>query len=327
MRPIKPVLVARICASALFASFASNAFAQSSSPLPATVSEEARAAVAADEKRPQPPQSDIPAHRAFLDQVQVEFGAKQRQSYDVGVAEGIVAGVPVRIITPKAANVGDRRILLNLHGGGFIADSGSLTENIPIAAETGFPVVAVLYRLSPEHQFPSALDDALAVYRELLKTHRPGEIGVYGTSAGSILGTQLMARIKAEGLPMPAVFGMFAGTADFSRKSDSQQMVDLSPLFKAYLGNTSATDAVVSPQLGALNGYPPTLCVSSTRDFFLSDTANFCRGLELAGVENKLVIFDGLPHAFWAYIDAPESRQAFLIMSRFLKTHLGPAAR
>ncbi|MGH6613627.1 alpha/beta hydrolase [Sphingomonas sp.] len=320
---------ARMGAAALLASLTGHAAAQSTLPLPPTVSEEARAAVAANEKNPQPSPADLPANRAFLNRFQKEFGARQRERHAVEIAEQVMAGVPVRLITPKAgAKASDRRILLNLHGGGFMGDSGSLTENIPIAAETGIPVVAVLYPLSPEHQFPAALDQALAVYRDLLKTHKPGEIGVYGTSAGGFLGGELIARIKAEGLPMPAAFGMFAGGADFSRKSDSQltsPRVDLSPLIKFYLGNTPPTDPIASPLLGKLDGFPPTLCVTSTRDFLMSDTANFCRGLELAGVDNHLVVFDGLPHAFWAYIDAPESRQAFSIMSRFLKAHLAGA--
>lgn len=327
MNGSKTLWATRICGAALLASSASFAAGQSTPPLPPTVSEEARAAVAANEKMPQPPESDLLAHRAFLDRFQKDFGDKQRNRYAVDIEESMIAGVPVRIITPKAGKAKDRRILLNLHGGGFIADSGSLTENIPIAAETGISVVAVRYHLAPESQFPAAVDEALAVYRELLKTHKPSEIAVYGTSAGGFLGPELLARARARGLPMPAALGVFAGGADFSRKSDSQltSKVDLSPLLKFYLGNTPPTDPVASPLLGKLEGYPPTLCVTSTRDFLMSDTVNFCRGLELAGVENHLVVFDGLPHAFWAYIDAPESRQAFSIMSRFLMSRLGPA--
>ena len=49
--------------------------------------------------------------------------------------------------------------VLNLHGGGFRVDSGSLTESIPIASLTGIKVVSVLYRLAPEHPFPAAVND------------------------------------------------------------------------------------------------------------------------------------------------------------------------
>lgn len=76
------------------------------------------------------------------------------------------------------------RVLINLHGGGFNSDSGSLTETIPIANLTKTRVIAVLYRLAPEHPFPAAVDDAVAVYKELVKSydrrisacmgHRPG---------------------------------------------------------------------------------------------------------------------------------------------------------
>jgi len=70
--------------------------------------------------------------------------------------------------------------------------------------------------------------------------------------------------------------------------------------------------------------FPPTLCLASSRDFLLSPTVNFCRSLELAGVENKLVVWDGLPHAFWAYMAIPESDEAFGVMAKFLKAHLRP---
>src|SRR6185437_15582322 len=113
----------------------------------------------------------------------------------VGIKDSTIAGVPVRIVTP-ANPLADRGvILMNVHGGGFVADSGSYTENIPIAALTGIPVVAVLYRFAPEHPFPSAVNDALAVYRDLLKSHDARKIGLYGTSAGAIIGPELMMRL------------------------------------------------------------------------------------------------------------------------------------
>ena len=100
-------------------------------------------------------------------------------------------GVPVRVITPPGIPPNHaKRVLINLHGGGFNSDSGSLTESIPVAALSGTQVIAVLYRLAPEHKFPAAVDDAVAVYREVLKTHRPQDVGIFGTSAGAILTAQ-----------------------------------------------------------------------------------------------------------------------------------------
>ena len=288
-----------------------------------TLSPAGQAAMEAQAKGPQPPE-DLPGRRAFLDHAQREFGARQQLAYPVDIKAATLGGVPVRIISPKAPARPTRNVFLNLHGGGFDADSGSLTENIPIAALTGTPVVAVLYRLGPEHLAPAAVDDALAVYRELLKTHKPAEIGVYGTSAGAILGPQLMVRLRAEHLPMPAVLGVFSGDGDLSRNGASSvaMKLDMAALSRPYLDKISPTSPAASPLLGELKDFPPTMCLTSTGDFFLSSTSNLCRGLDEAGVATKLVVFDALPHAFWAYIAAPESDQAFHAMVRFLQDHL-----
>ncbi|THD77110.1 MAG: alpha/beta hydrolase [Phenylobacterium sp.] len=322
-------MIALALTAALFAQAAAAADPQSPPARAATtLSSQGQAAVLATARGPGPPQ-DLAGRRAFLDQAQRDGGARQQKTYPVRIEASTMAGVPVRLITPAGPPRQTRLVLLNLHGGGFNADSGSLTENIPIAALTGVPVVAVLYRLAPEHQADAALADAVAVYRELLKTHRPSEIGLYGTSAGAILGPELIERLKTLGLPEPAVLGMFAGDADLTRTGGSEiaQKSDVAAQIQLYLGRIPAGSPAASPLLGDLKGFPPTLCMTSTDDLFLSATANFCRGLDEAGVESKLVVFDGLPHAFWAYIDAPESDQAFRAMARFLKGHLGKPAR
>jgi acetyl esterase/lipase len=310
-----------LAAAGLFAAVGPLAFAQPAGPPPATLSDAGRAAMAAMAKSPGPPDNDIPARRGFLDKFQQDFGAAQARRYPVDIETSTMAGVPVRLVRAKGAPAAGNLVLLNLHGGGFNADSGSLTENIPIAALTKIPVVAVLYRLAPEHPFPAAVDDALAVYRELLKTHKPSQIGLFGTSAGAILGPELVARLKKQGLPQPAVLGVFSGDADFAHRGDSAASLP-ADAFKGYLGAVPPSDPLASPSLGPVEFFPPTLCLASSRDFLLSPTANFCRRLELAGVENKLVVWDGLPHAFWAYMAIPESDEAFQVMARWLKGHL-----
>jgi epsilon-lactone hydrolase len=306
---------------------ASLAIAETSPPAPETLSVEGRAALAEWVKGPQvqlQALTDLPSRRAFFDRFEDDFGARQQRRYPVDVTQSTLAGVPVRLIRAKGPPAKGNLVLLNFHGGGFKVDTDSLTGNIPIAAITKVPVVAVLYRLSPEHTFPSAVDDGLAVYRELLKTHKPSEIGIYGTSAGADLGPELIVRIRKERLPEPAVLGVFSGDEDWSKKGDSalSSPVDLSRIYQDYAGATPVIDPSISPALGAVDYFPPTLCMSSTRDFLLSSTANFCRSLELSGIENELVVFDGLPHGFWCYLEMPESDQAFAIMAKFLMKHL-----
>ncbi len=195
------------------------------------------------------------------------------------LVEDKIAGVPVRIVTPDDLPEANRdKVLLNLHGGGFNSDSGSYTESIPIASFAKIKVVAVLYRLAPEHPFPAAVDDSVAVYKELLKTYKPDHIIIYGTSAGAILTAEVAARLKQLGLPLPAALGIFSGMGDFARNGDSIALYGLrgfsghldpptsDPHDLYYVGSTDPKDPVLSPVYGDLHGLPPTLFITSTRD-------------------------------------------------------------
>ena len=299
-------------------------------PPPETLSAEARAYLGALVPMTAVEPIDLRTIRPFTEQIQAMIGAEQRKVHAVSVTEDIIAGVPVRRIARTTGEVDRSRVLLNLHGGGFATDSGSLTENIPIAALSGLEVVAVLYRLAPEHPYPAAVDDALAVYRALLAAHDPRDIGVYGTSAGAVIGPQLMMRLKAESLPLPGVLGVFSGepdmvgTADslriFASAAEAQALIDAK---WAYVGAADPGDPLLSPIRGDLSGFPPTLCLSSGRDVLLSGTVNLCRALTDAGVAAELAVYDALPHAFWSVMLAPESDDAFRRMSSFLTKHLG----
>jgi acetyl esterase/lipase len=91
-----------------------------------------------------------------------------------------IAGVRCDVITPLTKTTEKRnRLLINVHGDGFVSDSGSLVEGIPIANLTETTVISVYYRPAPEYPFPAAVEDAVAVYRELLKGHKPKEVGLF----------------------------------------------------------------------------------------------------------------------------------------------------
>jgi acetyl esterase/lipase len=194
--------------------------------------------------------------------------------------------------------------------------------------------VAVDYRLAPKFRFPAQIDDIIAVYRELLKTYKPRNIGMYGTSAGAILTAETAVRLRQLKLPLPAALGFFSGMADFSRTGDSSYYFGVPGLAGArvphgdgaavaYLGDLDKKDPVASPMYADLKGFPPTLCMSGTRDMLLSGTANFHRALVLAGVDAQLVIYDAMPHAHWYMIEIPEAREALEVQARFLDQHLG----
>jgi monoterpene epsilon-lactone hydrolase len=298
---------------------------------PDTVSPQAKQAIAAMNAQPAPDLS-IPHEqmRQMIDAMQQGLGGVQLARFGVTVADSEMGGVPVRIFTPPAgpALADGAKVLLNLHGGGFMLDSGSMTENIAMAALTKLPIVAVLYRLAPEHPFPAAVDDALAVYRELLRTREAGQIGLYGTSAGAGLSAQLVARLHAEGLPAPRAMGFFSGSADVARDGDCESYLPKLPTgtltesLAPYVGDTDRRDPALSPIFGELSGFPPTLVLTSTRDQLLSQSALFHRALLKAGVEAELIVFEALPHAFWAYTDLPETDEAFEHMAGFFNRHM-----
>ena len=303
-------------------------------PVPDTVSPEAQKWLA----QPKPDAEalyDVAKDRAQADAWQLNGGESMRKVYPVNVAKETIAGVPTRVVTPLTIPEEKRnRVLINVHGGGFNADWGSMIETIPIANLTQTKVVAVLYSLVPEHPFPDAVGETVAVYRELLKTYKPQNIGLYGTSAGAILTGEVAARLRQLGLPLPAALGIFSGSGDFSKFADSMYMFGLwglsGPISRwtgkhdtSYSGTTDLKDPVLSPIYSDLKGFPPTLFLTSGRDLLLSNTVNLHRAFRHAGVDAQLVVFDGLPHAFWNNWNLPESREAYRIITDFLNEHLG----
>lgn len=303
-------------------------------PLPATISPEAQKMLAHAMPDQVPPES-LAERRAQM----VAYTTAGRIAWTKicpnQIVENKIAGVPVRIVTAGGMPAENgNKVLIDLHGGGFNTDSGSYQESIPIASYTRIKVIAVLYRLAPEHTFPAAVDDAVVVYRELLKTYSPKHIVIYGTSAGAILTGEVAVKLKQLGLPMPAALGIFSGMGDFARDGDSAAMYTLSglsghldppgpgPHNSDYVGSADPTDPVLSPIYADLRGLPPTLFVTSERDLLLSGTANLHRAFLRAGVDARLVVFDALPHGFWYHPELSEAIEANHIMASFFVKEL-----
>lgn len=305
-------------------------------PMPPTISAEAQKWLETLDAQPPKPMEALPERRTRTDAWRKWDTAEALKHYPAKVAEATIAGVRTDIITPVEGESG-KRVLINLHGGGFNSDSGSGIEGIPIANLAKIKVVSVYYRLAPENPFPAAVDDVVAVYKELMKTYSPKSIGVYGTSAGAILTAEVAVRLKFLGLPLPGALGIFSALADFSRPGDSWQMYTLNGLpgfleptdlkhlpDDPYISRkTFRTDPILSPLFADLSGMPPSLLVTSTRDILLSGTTIFHRALLKAGNDSQLVVFEGLPHAFWYHFDLPETKEALELMAKFFDEKVG----
>jgi epsilon-lactone hydrolase len=300
-------------------------------PVPAGLSPQSRYWLSEPVPDAGPPES-LAERRAGTDKGALRASKQWLDLYPAKLTEDKIVGVPVRIVVPEDLTDANKdKVLLNLHGGGFNSDFGSYTESIPIAGMTKIKCVAVLYRLAPEFPFPAALDDSIAVYKELLKTYTPNHIVIYGTSAGAILTAEVAVKIKQLGLPMPAALGIFSGMGDFARSGDSQAMYALRGLSGhldppddshihdgEYVGSLDPKDPVLSPIYADLHGMPPTLFVTSGRDLLLSGTINLHRKFLTAGNDARLIVYDALPHAFWYSTKLPEALEANHLMADFL---------
>jgi len=305
-------------------------------PMPSTVSPEAQKWLASLAQLKYGPQT-LEQRRKSTDEWRARDSAEARRLYPVNVEEATIAGVRADIITPLATPEQNRgRVLINLHGGGFNSDSGSLIEGVPISNLAKIKVVSVYYRLAPENPFPAAVDDVVALYKDLLKTYKPRAIGICGTSAGATLTAEVAVRPKQLDLPLPGGLGMFSVHPDFTRPTDSQELFALNgfpgalqpldpnrPPDSEYAVGTDRKDPVLSPLFADLKGMPPSLLVTSTRDLLLSDTAMFHLALLRAGDDAQLLVFEALPHAFWYHFELPETKEALEMMAKFFDEKLG----
>jgi len=281
--------------------------------------------------------STLEERRKRTDEWRVRQSAVAKKLFPVNIEEQTIGGVRCDVITPLETPAANKnRVLINLHGGGFNSDSGSLIEGDPIANLAKIKVVSVYYRLTPENPFPAAVDDVVAVYKELLKTYKPKNMGIFGTSAGAILTAEAAVRFKQLGLPLPGALGIFSGTGDFSRAGDSLLLYTLSglpgdlpvidpgrPAPNEYYGKADPKDPVLSPLFADLKGMPPALLVTSTRDILLSGTTMLHRAMLAAGDDADLVVFEALPHAFWYHFEFPETTECLNIMAKYFDRKLG----
>lgn len=202
--------------------------------------------------------------------------------------------------------------LLWLHGGGYCVGS-SRTDRAPagqFAKTSGARVIVPDYRLAPEHPYPAALEDALAVYRGLLDAGIDMKTVVLGgDSAGGGLALALAITLRDEGLPMPAGLVLCSPWVDLRLVQESyttraKRDPWLSPDMlqnwaSAYLGNTPAETPSCSPLLANLEGLPPALIQVGDREILLDDSVELDRKLAASGVSSTLHVYPHMWHVFF----------------------------
>ena len=291
--------------------------------------------------RPTTPQARSPddpgdPYRGFLE--------ANRRMHPVRMTVEKLGGVEVQTFLPQAgvSPKNARRVLINLHGGGF--SSGwpffSQLESMPIAARGRIKVVSVNYRLAGQGVYPAASEDVAAVYRELLKTHRAQDIAIYGCSAGGILTGQVVGWFDKVGLPQPAAVGIISGALAPAYGGDSAQIsprmggkLGLPPpptknIPHPYFAGASRDDPAVAPLVSPalLAKFPPTFIATGTRAADMSSSVYAHVQLAKAGADARLFLWDGLEHCFTYNPQPPESQEAYDLMIRFFEQAMDRAA-
>jgi monoterpene epsilon-lactone hydrolase len=261
-----------------------------------------------------------------------------KEKLGVAVEETKIAGVHCFIVTPARISPANRaRLLVHVHGGGYVFGPGeaALPEAIMMAGFGGFKVISVDYRMPPDFPYPAAMDDAMAVWKDLVETHDPRRLAIFGTSTGGAMTLAMVLRAKDEKLPLPGAIAPGTPWSDIARIGDtyaSNEWVDnvlvtwdgwLGRAAKLYANGASLKNPYISPIYGDFKDFPPTILTTGTRDLFLSNTVRTHRKLRRAGVTADLNVYEGQSHAQYQFnVNAPETREAFTDIAKFFDRHL-----
>ncbi len=248
----------------------------------------------------------------------------------VSIEQIDMGGIPATVVSPETI-VGDR-VLLYLHGGGYIAGSPAGYHGLAghFAKLLNARVYMPDYRLAPEHPFPAAIEDSLAAYAWLLdKGHSPGSIVFSGDSAGGAMVVSVMVAAKRAGLPLPAAGAALSPWANLEHSGASMATRDgvdptvslagLNLMARAFLDGVPKSDPDASPVFADVRGLPPILVHIGEREVMLSDAMRLAEHLAENRVRVSLEVWPGMFHVWHLFAAVlPEGMQALTGAAAFL---------
>ncbi len=239
-------------------------------------------------------------------------------------------------VLPENANLQHR--ILYLHGGSWMA--GSSSSHRPLIARlaklTGYPILALNYRLAPEFPFPAGLEDAIHAFQWLQHNGPTGKseaekLFIMGDSAGGNLSLATLLALKQGQKPMPDAVAVLSPATDLDYSRDSaQSRADLDPILSAkalpfiaanYVQEQSSyTDPLVSPVFGDLSGLPPMLVQTGESEILWDDSQRFVEAAKAQGCDITFSSWPDMPHVFQGYAPLlPEAVQAQAELAEFIK--------
>ena len=244
----------------------------------------------------------------------------------------VTLGKTRAILSEPSENTNTNNILY-IHGGGFVSGSASSSKGYSsmLAKYSGAKVYAVDYSLSPEHAFPSALDDCYEALNNIKRMYPDSKITVTGESAGANL--CLALALKAKGTGMISCVIVHSPIIDFSGTLDrTQREIDdftvkigcLKPLNEIYVGDNDAKAPLISPMFGDYSGFPPTFITCDFKETLASDSEYLYEKLQQAGIDVQMIVMKNTFHAFATIgTGTPETKTLLEDNVRFMNRVMG----
>jgi epsilon-lactone hydrolase len=255
-----------------------------------------------------------------------------KRSEDCPTEQVTIAGV--RAAWYGAPELAARRgTLLYLHGGAWCvhlpALYGAFAANL--SARTGLRVLLVDYRLAPEHPFPAAADDCMAVYRAVAEDAGTRPQVIAGDSAGGNLALVTLMRARDARLPLPSCAVLLSPAADLALGGPSiRYNAEADPMFSAgagdllplmYCPDRDCTDPLVSPLYGNWANLPPLFFMAGSTEMLLDDSVRAHDRAQQAGTSSRIDVWPDLPHVFPLFSMLPEARRALDDIVAFIEQH------
>lgn len=311
-------------------------------PLPQSISEEARRVLSMP-RAPEvvyPSQDDREGWLALRRQTDERFAIASAMALEASAGRSTVetttiGGVTVHVGTPAAlSSAHHNQARITLHGGGFINLAGDWARAEAALAAADWQCVSygIDYRMPPDHPYPAAVDDAVAVYRSLLERYAPHAIVISGTSAGGNLVLAATLKARDQGLPLPGALIVNTPECDLTESGDSFDVLAhldgrlptrIPESIALYAGGHDLRDPYLSPLFADFSaGFPPTYIQSGTRDLFLSNSVRLHRALRNAAIAAELHVWEAAPHGGFFMSDTPEAAEEYAEQARFLSKYL-----
>jgi acetyl esterase/lipase len=227
------------------------------------------------------------------------------------------------------------RCVLYFHGGAYAIGSATLFRDFTwrIGAAARARVLYFDYRLAPEHPFPAAVEDAVAVYRWLAGRLDPRRIAFVGDSAGGGLALATLYKLRDEGFALPSAAVAVSPWTDLALTGASLRsnaaadpmlnVTHLPALADGYLAGADPRHRYASPLYGDASGLPPTLIHVGSDEILRDDAVRMAERLRAAGCDVEIEVWPRMPHVWHLYARIlPEGRRAIERIGAFLQQRL-----